>query len=105
MISQFSKYVAEDYKQLIELLKKYTSCPPEDVGTLYDITQEGLILSQRWNDISSNSSIYAKEYGISKTDFKDWSYHNYRILHEMHVDGRVLYKDAKEDLKNFGRVE
>lgn len=104
MISQFVKYVQEDYKQFIEIQQKYINCPPEDIATLYDLTQEGLILAQRWNDIGSNATLYAKKYGISKTDFKEWSYHNYRILQEIHIDCRVLYKDAKEELKNFGRI-
>lgn len=105
MISQFAKYVPEDTKMFDEILNKYQNCNPEDLATLYDLTQEGIILAQRWNDICSNATWYAKEYGISKTDFKDWSYHNYRILHELHVDCRVFYKDAKEDLKDYGRVE
>ena len=62
------------------------------------------MLSQRWSDIASNSSAYAKRYGFSKTDFQQWAYQRYRTLQEMHVDCRVFYSDAKEDLKNFGRV-
>lgn len=27
------------------------------------------------------------------------------LRQEMHTDCRVFYKDAKEDLKNFGRVD
>lgn len=105
MISQFAKYVPEDAKMFDEIMDRYAKRKPEDIETSYELTQEGLILAQRWNDISSNATWYARQYGISKTDFKDWSYHNYRILHELHVDCRVGYRDAKEDLKEFGRVE
>ncbi len=104
MKSQFEQYVQEDCKQFEEICKYYKNKNPEDIDTLYALTSEALMLSQRWSDIASNSSAYAKRYGFSKTDFQQWAYQRYRTLQEMHVDCRVFYSDAKEDLKNFGRV-
>ena len=104
MKSQFEDYVREDCKQFDEVCRYYKNKTPEDIDTLYHLMTDCLILSQRWSDIASNSSLYAKQYGISKTDFQQWAYHRYRNLQEMHVDCRVLYSDAKEDLKNFGRI-
>ena len=90
MKSQFEEYVEEDCKQFEEVCKYYKNKTPEDIDTLYNLTTECLMLSQRWSDIASNSSLYAKKY---------------RTLQEMHVDCRVFYGDAKDDLKNFGRVD
>lgn len=105
MKSQFETILEEDCNQYRELFKKYKNITTEDIDTWYLLTRESLMLAQRWSDIASNSSLYAKTYEISKCDFKDWAYQRYRNLQEMHTDCRVFYKDAKEDLKNFGRVE
>ena len=105
MKSQFEELLKEDCKQYREIFRTYKNKNPEDIDTLYTLTSDSLMLAQRWSDIASNASLYATEYKISKTDFKDWAYQRYRNLQEMHTDCRVFYKDAKEDLKNFGRVE
>lgn len=102
--SQFEEILIEDCKQYRDLFRKYKNKNPEDIQTLYDLTSESLMLAQRWSDIASNASIYAKAYEISKCDFRDWAYQRYRNLQEMHTDCRVFYKDAKDDLKNFGKV-
>lgn len=105
MKSQFEEYVKEDCEQYRDIFRTYKNKNPEDIDTLYALTSESLMLSQRWSDIASNASLYAKQYNISKCDFKDWAYQRYRNLQEMHTDCRVFYKDAKDDLKNFGRVD
>lgn len=105
MKSQFEEYVKEDCEQFDKVCTYYENKTPEDIDTLYNLTSACLMLSQRWSDIASNASIYAKKYGFSKTDFQQWAYQRYRTLQEMHVDCRVFYGDAREDLKNFGRVE
>lgn len=103
--SQFEVIVPEDCNDYRKIFKKYRDKSPEDIQTLYDLMTDSLMLSQRWSDIASNASVYAEANSISKCDFRDWAYQRYRNLQEMHVDCRVLYKDAKEDLKSFGRVE
>ena len=103
--SQFEEILKEDSEQYRELFIKYKNKTPEDIDTLYSLTSESLMLAQWWSDIASNASLYAKTYEISKCDFKDWAYQRYRNLQEMHTDCRVFYKDAKDDLKNFGRVD
>lgn len=105
MKSQFEQYIEEDCKQFNKVCNYYRNKNPEDIDTLYALTTECLMLSARWSDIASNASMYAKTYGMSKTDFQQWAYQRYRTLQEMHVDCRVFFKDAKEDLQNFGRVE
>ena len=105
MKSQFENILEDDCKQYRELFKKYRDKNPEDIQTLYELTSQSLMLAQRWSDIASNANLYAITYEISKTDFKDWAYQRYRNLQEMHTDCRVFYKDAKDDLKNFGRVD
>ena len=95
--SQFEEILKEDSEQYRELFIKYKNKTPEDIDTLYSLTSESLMLAQRWSDIASNASLYAKTYEISKCDFKDWAYQRYRNLQEMHTDCRVFYKDAKDD--------
>ena len=70
MKSQFEEYVKEDCEQYREIFRTYKNKNPEDIDTLYALTSESLMLSQRWSDIASNASLYAKQYNISKCDFK-----------------------------------
>lgn len=99
MESQFEQYVQEDCKQFKKICAYYNNKSSEDIDTLYALTNNCLILSARWSDISSNASLYAKKYGISKTDFQQWAYQRYRTLQEMHISCRTLYRCAREDLK------
>lgn len=103
--SQFEELVKEDCEQYREIFRRYKNKTIDDLDTLCALMNESLMLSQRWSDIQSNSSLYAKTYEISKTDFQNWAYQRYRNLQEMHTDCRVLYKDGKDDLRNFGRID
>lgn len=105
MESQFEQYVKDDCKQYKIICSYYGNKNPEDTDLLYAISSNALILSSRWSDIASNASVYAKQYGISKTDFQQWAYQRYRTLQEIHTDCRVYFRDAKDDLKNFGRAD
>ena len=99
MKSQFEEICREDCDQFRELFLRYKNKRIEDLDELHKISTLALILAQRWCEIQSNSSILAKEYGASKTDFQQWAYQHYRNLQEMHIDCRSLYKSAREDLK------
>lgn len=100
MRSEFEKIVPEDIVQFKALFKRYRDKKLEDLDELYYISNNALILAQRWCEIQSIASVIAKEHGISKTDFQTWAYQHYRNLQEMHIDCRSLYKCAREDLKN-----
>lgn len=100
MKSEFEKIVPDDVAQFKALFKRYRDKKLEDLNELYYISNNALILAQRWCEIQSIASVIAKEYGISKTDFQTWAYQHYRNLQEMHIDCRSLYKCAREDLRN-----
>lgn len=100
IISEFEKIVPEDTKQFKALFKRYRDKKLEDLDELYYISNNALILAQRWCEIQSVASVIAKGCGVSKTDFQTWAYQHYRNLQEMHIDCRSLYKCAREDLRN-----
>ena len=66
--SEFEKIVPEDTKQFKALFKRYRDKKLEDLDELYYISNNALILAQRWCEIQSIASVIAKENGISKTD-------------------------------------
>ena len=100
MKSQYEFICQEDCNQFRELFKRYQDKRIEDIDELHQISTLALILAQRWCEIQSNATVYAKKNNLNKTDFQQWAYQHYRNLQEMHIDCRSLYKCAREDLKS-----
>lgn len=95
--SEFEKICKEDYRQYAEIGKRFNNIQVEDIDGLNRLTIDVWILANRWNNISSNSRKISEEYGISKTDFCDWSYHIYSLLKELHITARSWYNNAVKD--------
>lgn len=97
MKSDFEKIVQEDFKQYRQIATRFRDVQMENCFELQQISIDAWILASRWNNITSNSRKIAEEYGISKTDFCDWSYHIYSLLKELHITTRSWYNNAVKD--------
>ena len=95
--SEFENICKEDSKQFEELLNEFEKVDLVNINGLYEISKKALICSSRWNDISSNSKKIAQQYGLSKTEFSDWTYHKYSLLKELHITTRSWYNNAIKD--------
>lgn len=90
----------DDIKQYEEVLEVYNQLETEDIELAYDLAKKCLLLANRWNEIMLNSTKYADIMNTSKTNFKDWAYHRYRILMTTHEFCRVVWRQGKEEMKN-----
>lgn len=95
--SEFEKIIPEDIKQYKDIAKKFQQVSMEDCDTLNALARDSWFLACRWNDIQSMSKKIGEQYGVSKTDFSDWSYHIYRQLQELHITCRSWYRLAVEE--------
>ena len=73
MKSDFEKIVQEDFNQYRQIATRFRNVQMENCVELQQLSIDAWILASRWNNITSNSRKIAEEYGISKTDFGDWS--------------------------------
>ena len=97
MKSNFEKIVQEDFNQYRQIATRFRDVQMENCFELQQLSIDAWILASRWNNITSNSRKIAEEYGISKTDFGDWSYHIYSLLKELHITTRSWYNNAVKD--------
>ena len=91
-MNNFKKEIEEDVRQYREFLKEYASLTPEDFGLAYRLTQQSLVLADRWIDwqMKANKE-QAAELNVNKSDLGNWCYAHYRQLHLAFEHCRVVW--------------
>lgn len=79
----------EQYEELIEIFKTLDS---SDYSTAYQLSQDALVMADRWNEIMLNSVKYSKELEVTKSDFTNYCYQKYKILMKVHEMCRMIYR-------------
>ena len=79
----------EQYKELIEIFKTLDS---SDYSTAYQLSEDALVMADRWNEIMLNSVKYSKELEVTKSDFTNYCYQKYKILMKVHEMCRMIYR-------------
>lgn len=92
--------IEEDLRLYEEIIEEYNQLETEDIELAYDLSKKCLLVANRWNEIMLNSAKYSKDLDTSKTIFKDWAYHRYRILMTAHEFCRVVWRQGKEEMNN-----
>ena len=96
-MNDFEKIVPDDFAQYREVAKRFSNIDMVNADELNKLSIDSWILACRWNNILSQSRKISEQYGISKTDFGDWSYHIYSLLKELHITTRSWYNNAVKD--------
>lgn len=87
----------ELYRGLVEDFKNLDSA---DFSTAYTLSQEALIMADRWNEIMLNSVKYSKELDCSKTDFSNYCYQKFKMLIKIHDMCRMIYRSGTYGINN-----
>ena len=85
------------YKGLVEDFKNLDSA---DYSTAYTLSQEALIMADRWNEIMLNSVKYSKDLDCTKTDFSNYCYQKFKMLIKIHDFCRVVYRQGVQSMQN-----
>lgn len=105
MKSPFEEIAKEDFKQYREIARRFQKVDIVNAEELKQLTIESWTLASRWSEIQSMSTKIGQEYGVSKTDFRDWAYQKYRQLQEMHTTCRSWYRLAVEEERQIRMIE
>lgn len=89
----------EMYRQLVEDFKNLQSA---DFSTAYTLSQDALILADRWNEIMLNSVKYSKDLDCTKTDFSNYCYQKFKMLIKIHDFCRVVYRQGSYGIQSYG---
>ena len=87
------------YRQLVEDFKNLQSA---DFPTAYTLSQDALILADRWNEIMLNSVKYSKDLDCTKTDFSNYCYQKFKMLIKIHDFCRVVYRQGSYGIQSYG---
>ncbi len=87
------------YKGLVEDFKNLDSA---DFATAYTLSQEALILADRWNEIMLNSVKYSRDLDCTKTDFSNYCYQKFKMLIKIHDFCRVVYRQGSYGIQSYG---
>lgn len=89
----------EMYRKLVEDFKNLQSA---DFSTAYTLSQDALILADRWNEIMLNSVKYSKDLDCTKTDFSNYCYQKFKMLIKIHDFCRVVYRQGSYGIQSYG---
>lgn len=89
----------EMYRQLVENFKNLQG---NDFSTAYTLSQDALIMADRWNEIMLNSVKYSKDLECTKTDFSNYCYQKFKMLIKIHDFCRVVYRQGSYGIQSYG---
>ena len=86
------KELSQDIEQYEELVEIFKTLDSSDYSTAYQLSQDALVMADRWNEIMLNSVKYSKELEVTKSDFTNYCYQKYKILMKVHEMCRMIYR-------------
>jgi hypothetical protein len=90
----------KDIEQYNGLVKDFQDLDSGDFMTAYTLSQEALILADRWNEIMLNAVKYSKEMEVTKSDFTNYCYQKFKMLMKIHDFTRVVYRQGSYGIQN-----
>jgi hypothetical protein len=101
--SSYDDYFPEESAEYYNLVLAYAKLTDENhVGAL-QISQKALILADRYNTIGNDAAKLDSIKIGNKSDRQKFFYGRYRLLREVHNHARMMWRDANENSKNYGK--
>jgi len=97
--SSYDQYFPEESAQYYNLLIKYAKLTDENYLEAFQIAQEALILSDRFNTIANDAAKIASVKHGNKTDIKAFFYGRYRTLQLVHEHARSCWKSGNDRIR------
>jgi len=95
--NSFKAKIGADVKQYRAFMKQYASLTSEDYTNAYNISQNALVLADRWIDIQAEATKEnVAELRTTKTDFGKWAYQHYSQLHKVFEHSRVVWNNGEK---------
>lgn len=94
------KELSEDIDFYNEIIEGFKNLNSGDFTTAYKLSQEALIIADRWNEIMLNSAKYSKELEYNKSEFTNYCYQKFKMLMKIHDFCRVVYRQGSYGIQN-----
>ena len=92
----------EDLEMYRNLVEEFKNLQGNDFSTAYTLSQDALIMADRWNEIMLNSVKYSKDLECTKTDFSNYCYQKFKMLIKIHDFCRVVYRQGSYGIQSYG---
>lgn len=92
----------EDLEMYRNLVEEFKNLQGNDFSTAYALSQDALIMADRWNEIMLNSVKYSKDLECTKTDFSNYCYQKFKMLIKIHDFCRVVYRQGSYGIQSYG---
>lgn len=101
--SSFDDYFPEESAEYYNLMLEYAKLTDENTTGALRVAQKALILADRYNTISNDATkLDSIKIGV-KSDRQKFFYGRYRLLREVHTHARGMWRDANENIRNYGK--
>lgn len=94
--------IEEDLKIYDNIIDEFKNLSSSDFTTAYSLSQDALVIADRWNEIMLNSAKYSKELEYNKSEFTNYCYQKFKMLMKIHDFCRVVYRQGSYEIKNYG---
>lgn len=94
--------IEEDLKIYDTIIDEFKNLSSSDFTTAYSLSQDALVIADRWNEIMLNSAKYSKELEYNKSEFTNYCYQKFKMLMKIHDFCRVVYRQGSYEIKNYG---
>lgn len=89
-----------DIKQYKDILNEFKTLDSADYTTAYNLSQDALVLADRWNEIMLESVKYSRDLEVTKSDFTNYCYQKYKVLMKIHDFARSTWRQGQENLRS-----
>jgi hypothetical protein len=101
--SSYDQYFPEESAEYYSLLLAYAKLKDESFIDAFWIAQKALILSDRYNTISTDAAKLDTVKNGNRTDIKAFFYGRYRTLQLCHEHARSIWKSGNDSARNYGK--
>ncbi len=102
--SSYDQYFPEESAEYYSLLLAYAKLKgDESFVDAFWIAQKALVLSDRYNTISTDATKLDTVKNGTRTDIKAFFYGRYRTLQLCHEHARIIWKSGNDNAKNYGK--
>lgn len=91
----------EDIKIYNNLVEEFKTLDSSNFTKAYQLSQEALIVADRWNEIMLNSAKYSKELEYRKSEFTNYCYQKFKMLMKIHDFARVVYRQGSYGIQDY----
>jgi hypothetical protein len=97
--TEFSKLFPQDMELYYDVMERYIQLTPEDFAGAYRLSQDALVMEDRFANLTASAGKLALSNQVSKankSDIKDFCYRKLKIMEYIHEQARMVWNKGEQ---------